>query len=295
MSSPFEKKPLVLFFSILSLAALILLSVSLGGVLFNAAQPIGREEAGQSAGPPRPNLDPLSEVSLSTQILFLGVMVIILVLVGILISPETRKRVLRFIFRMAFTLWVLYFVSNRYPDLFDFLKPAQEGDARLRGGADALGNIPPPVFTPPQETSVLSYLISLLIVLGTAYLGWKLYRAWRELNQPSTMSLQSIARIARTSLNDLSAGRGAADVIMNCYYRMSEVAADRKNLRRRQDMTPAEFALRLEAAGLPGDAVRGLTRLFERVRYGTGKAEAGEVNEAVACLTTILQYCGESA
>lgn len=58
-------------------------------------------------------------------------------------------------------------------------------------------------------------------------------------------------------------------------------------------MTPGEFALRLEQSGLPGDAVRRLTRLFERVRYGNQKAGLKDTNEAVACLTAILQYCGE--
>jgi hypothetical protein len=58
-------------------------------------------------------------------------------------------------------------------------------------------------------------------------------------------------------------------------------------------MTPAEFASRLQEAGLPGDAVRRLTRLFEGVRYGQRKVGPKDVNEAVACLTAILQYCGE--
>ena len=46
-------------------------------------------------------------------------------------------------------------------------------------------------------------------------------------------------------------------------------------------------------AGLPGDAVRRLTRLFESVRYGDRKSPPKDVNEAVTCLNTILHYCGE--
>ena len=45
---------------------------------------------------------------------------------------------------------------------------------------------------------------------------------------------------------------------------------------------------------LPGDAVRRLTRLFEKVRYGGYRTDSNAVNEAVACLTTILHYCGEA-
>jgi Lon protease-like protein len=106
--------------------------------------------------------------------------------------------------------------------------------------------------------------------------------------------LEDLARIARTSLRELSDGRETTDVILNCYFRMSDVVADRRNLQRGLGMTPAEFASRLEEAGLPGEAVRRLTRLFESVRYGDRRAGPKEVNEAVACLTTILQYCGEA-
>jgi hypothetical protein len=39
--------------------------------------------------------------------------------------------------------------------------------------------------------------------------------------------------------------------------------------------------------------VKQLTRLFEVVRYGGGRSSPVMVREAVACLTAILQYCGE--
>jgi len=75
---------------------------------------------------------------------------------------------------------------------------------------------------------------------------------------------------------------------------MSDVVADKQKLRREVAMTPQEFALRLERAGLPGDAVRRLTHLFEMVRYGDRKSAPKDINEAVSCLNTILHYCGET-
>jgi hypothetical protein len=74
---------------------------------------------------------------------------------------------------------------------------------------------------------------------------------------------------------------------------MSDVVSNKRHLHRAIAMTPHEFALRLEQAGLPGDAVSRLTRLFEAVRYGDRKSSPKDVNEAVNCLTTILHYCGE--
>jgi len=97
------------------------------------------------------------------------------------------------------------------------------------------------------------------------------------------------------SLDDLSSGRNSSEVIINCYLRMSDVVSNKRQLHRAAATTPHEFALRLEQAGLPGDAVKRLTRLFEGARYGDRKSGPKDVNEAVSCLQTILHYCGETA
>ena len=47
-------------------------------------------------------------------------------------------------------------------------------------------------------------------------------------------------------------------------------------------------------AGLPGDAIRRLTGLFEMVRYGDRKSAPRDVTEAVSCLNAILRSCGEA-
>jgi hypothetical protein len=295
MRSLLEKKPLILLLSILALGALTILSVSLRNVSFREAQPIGRGEPTAFArSEPQSVLGPVGDVSLGSQILVWVSISILAILVTLLLSPEARKRVLRILIRMAFTYWALYFLFNRYPELLSMLTMGLTGNAPARDAQETAEAIPPPVFTPPQKTPMLSYAVTLLIILILLYLAWMLYRAWSA-NAPTgpTKSLDEIARVARSSLRDLSSGRESTDVIMNCYFRMSDVVADKKNIERRISMTPAEFASRLEQAGLPSDAVRRLTNLFETVRYGGRKAGPREVNEAVACLTSILQYCGE--
>ena len=294
MRSLFEKKPLVLLLSVLALGALMVLSVSLRSVSFSDAQPIGREEAEPQASPPPTGLGPITEDDLSSQLILGAALIILIALIAVLLTPEGRKRLFRFLIRMAFTLWAIYFLFNRYPEVFSFLHEGIFADTQLPQEMEAGANIPPPVFTPPQETPMLSYAVSTLIILGVIFVGWRAYRAWQALNQQSVKSLQNIGRIARASLRDLSSGHETTNVIMNCYFRMSDAVADKKNLQRGLSMTPAEFAFRMQEAGLPGDAVRRLTRLFEGVRYGDRKAGPKDVNEAVACLTAILQYCGES-
>lgn len=293
MRSLFEKKPWVLLLSILALGALMVLSVGLRSVSFDNAQPIGREEAEPTTRPPQFELGQTREVTLQSQIVLFVALVMLIALVALLLSPEGRKRMFIFLFRMAFTFLALYFLFNRYPGMFNFMNNGLPFNAPQSPKLESGANVPPPVFTPPEETPLLSYAVSLLIILGILFLVWRVYRAWRAMNQRPVKSLQALARIARSSLRDLSDGRETTDVIMNCYLRMSDVVWDRRNLQRGPGMTPAEFASRLEEAGLPGDAVRRLTRLFESVRYGDRKAGPKDVNEAVVCLTTILQYCEE--
>jgi hypothetical protein len=294
MHSLLEKKPWVLLLVVLALGALAVLSVGLGDVPFGDAQPIGRQEAEPPSQMSRLELRPMNEVSLSTQVTLWVALLFLVMLIGVLLSPEGRKRMLRLLMRTAFTVWALYLLFTRYPEVFDFLNPGTTGDAPRAQSLGLSASAPPPVFTPPQETPMLSYTVSLLVILGLIFVGWRVYRAWQAVNVRPAQSLQDLARIARASLRDLSSGRETTDVIMNCYFRMSDVVADKRHLQRGLGMTPAEFASRLEEAGLPGDAVQRLTRLFEAVRYGERRAGSKEVNEAVACLTTILQYCGEA-
>jgi hypothetical protein len=151
-----------------------------------------------------------------------------------------------------------------------------------------------PTFEAPQVSPAFSYLLSfafalvLVVVVWFLYRGFQRYTAWNK-----TRPLDELAKIARSSLHDLSSGRNSSDVIINCYLRMSDVVSNKRQLHRGIAMTPHEFALRLEQAGLPGDAVTRLTRLFEGVRYGDRKSGPKDVNEAVSCLKTILHYCGE--
>jgi hypothetical protein len=293
MRSLLEKKPWVLLFSLAALGALVVLSVSLGKVSFGEAQPIGWEEAEPLARPRLQGLGEIREELLQSQAILIIAFVVLVGLISVLLSPEGRKRMFLLLFRMGVTILALYFLFNRYPGMFDFLETGPAGEAPYSPSIETGASVPPPVFTPPQETPILSYAVSLLVVLGVIFVAWKAYQAWQAMNRRPVKSLQELARIARSSLRDLSDGQATSDVIMRCYFRMGDVVADKRNLQRGAGMTPAEFAARLEAAGLPGDAVRRLTRLFESVRYGDRKAGPKDVNEAVACLTSILQYCEE--
>ena len=296
MRSFFQNKIWILLLSILTLGALTVLAIGLHDVPFRAAQPIGRNDA-ESANGPRPELtDLFDDVSLESQYLFWGAITLLVALVGLLLSPQGRKFLIRLFLRVFFTYWLIYFLLTNYGDQLVSMINFDLGIFNLNQQQDKSSNVPPPVFVPPQQTSWISYAVSVLIVLFFVFVVWRVLVFWRQFNASleDRKPLDEIARIARSSLRDLTDGGDTTDVIMNCYFRMSNVVGEKRRLKRMDSMTPGEFALRLEQAGLPGDAVQRLTRLFEGVRYGGYRSEQKDVNEAVACLVSILNYCGET-
>lgn len=295
MRSFFEDKRLVLLLAALALGALTVLAISLNEIPFRAAERFAREEAERTlpAADPLPPL--LIDVPFWKQLLVVGLLILLIVMIVMLLSPKWRKRLLWAIVKALIWAAAIYIILTN-PLMYEMLA----GLLNLRqqtlenAEADSTSFTPIPTFEPPQVSPTVSYLISFLFAVIFLIVVWMLYRGWRRYLQFNTRKpLEDIARIARSSLDDLSAGRNSSDVIINCYLRMSEVVSSKRHLEREAAMTPHEFAARLERAGLPGEAVTRLTRLFESVRYGDRKSGSKDVNEAVRCLKTILQYCGE--
>ena len=290
MKSLFQLKLWIILLATLALGALTVLATSLDEISFGEAQRFRQEDA----TPLPPVSDELvqytwDEIPIWKHIVVWSLVAAMIALVALLLSPEMRKRMFKYLIRFAVTVFAIYYLFTNYGEtLFDF--QTLEG-----AGEEASADIPPmPVFEPPQVSPMLSYMVSFACALIWIVIMWGLYRGWkRYASLNSRKPLDEIAHIARSSLRDLSSGRDSSDVIINCYLRMSDVVADKRKLQREVAMTPQEFALRLERAGLPGDAVRRLTGLFEIVRYGDRKSAPKDVTEAVSCLNTILHYCGE--
>jgi hypothetical protein len=293
MRSFFANKFWIMLVSVLALGALMGLAIGLKDISFREAQPFGREEAQTTRTNPMDLINAVMSIPLQTQLGIWVLFVLLFVFIGMLMSPEMRKRLIKIAIRVAITYWGLWILFTRYREVL-----AQIGLnlAPLGKTPDTTSNgAPVPEFTPPQPVSWTAYLVSFGIIVAMILVVWKLNSIWKELNAPIAVSpIKKLAGIARKSLRDLSSGRDSTDVIMDCYYRMSDVILEKKNIDRSASMTPSEFASQLEQAGLPSDAVRRLTRLFEAVRYGGHTSDTVAVNEAVACLTTIVHYCGEA-
>jgi hypothetical protein len=296
MRSLFENKRLVLLLAALALAALTVLALSLNAIPFREAQRYAEPEVEQVQAP----ITPPPQVGIGTplwkQILVMGLLTLIVILIGALISPRFRKRLFGLLLRIVVWGVAIYIILTNpiMASMFaNILRARQLKPQGLKLGDESLA--PMPVFQPPPASSTLAYVISFAFAVLLLAVLWGLYRGWKryaELNS-TKKPLVDIARIARSSLHDLSDGRDSSDVIINCYLRMSDVVASKRRLRREIAMTPREFAAFLEQAGLPADAVTQLTCLFEGVRYGDRRSAPKDVNEAVRCLQTILHYCGE--
>ena len=292
MRSFLANKFWIILVSVLAVGALVGLAIGLKNVSFHEAQSFSQEEARTPRSTPLGLINAVMSIPLKTQLGMWILFVLLFVFISMLMTPEMRKHLIKIVIRVAITYWALLILFERFRDIL-----AQMGlNLTQLGGTPGVGNGEPvPTFTPPQSVSWTAYLVSFGIVIALILVVWKLNAIWKELNAPvSVPPIKKLAGIARSSLNDLSAGRDSTDVILNCYYRMSDIVLDKKQINRNASMTPSEFALHLEQAGLPAEAVRGLTRLFESVRYGGHKSNPVAVNEAVACLTTILHHCGES-
>ena len=292
MRSFLANKLLVSLLAVLALGALTELAIGMESMSFRGSQAFERGEAPSARVNPADLINNVLAVPLQTQLLFWGLVMTMFVLLALLLSPEARKRLLLLLFRVSVTYWVFYILLKKYPEVLARLSLAFSPSSDMP--ATTIETIPPPVFTPPTSSSWLTYLISFGVLVVAVFVARRVYLVWQELNQPGALDLsQKLAGIARTSLRDLASGRDSTDVIMNCYFRMSDVVSEKRNLDRGASVTPHEFAVRLEQAGLPGEAVKQLTRLFEAARYGQRRSDPKMVNEAVTCLTTILQYCGE--
>jgi hypothetical protein len=293
MRSFFQKKAWILLLATLALGALTVLSFSLDEVQFNEAIRFSSDEP--AALPPvtaKTVTQVWADVPLWKQIVIWGSIFLMVLLIGLLLSPELRKKFFILFIRMAATAIAILYLMRLYGD--QFLGLGAWGSQAGQQGDNANAQ-PMPEFVPPQIPEVVSYLVSFAFALLMIAVVWGLYKGWQKyLVLSAKKPLEEIAHIARSSLDDLHAGRNSSDVIVNCYLRMSDVVASKRKLHREIAMTPQEFAVRLERAGLPGDAVRRLTRLFEMVRYGDRKSAPKDVSEAVSCLNTILHYCGET-
>jgi hypothetical protein len=294
MKSLLARRNIFLALSALAILALVVLASGLRDVSFAEPRQFSRAESESISFSVAALVEGLASIPRWKQVLFwVGVYLIVLIVTSIL-SPELRKKLLRAVFRLGvLILLLLYVVQNRERFGLANLEPLNLGDSQI---TPPTLNLAPPVFSPPDIPPALTYLISVAVILLTMSLLWFFGRGFsaRRTRPAKDLSLEDIAAAARSSLHDLSTGLDWQNSIIRCYESMTEVVSRRRGLQRDSHLTPSEFASHLEQSGLPSEAVRRLTRLFESVRYGARTSGERGSTEAADCLREVLRYCGET-
>ena len=294
MRSISTRKNIVLLVSLLALVLLVLLASGLRGFKLGLGTPfVWENEEGLAV--PVQNVDGNSRPSLWERSISFFAIGLWIVLFLFLFSPGLRKRLLKLLLNIGLTILVLSYLYENQIISMPFLgETLENAGGQMESGAGEV--ISPSTFVPPDESSALSYVITLGMVFVFAVSAWYLVRIWMRLRAERTTSdpLPNLAAIARASLRDLSDGHDWEGVIQECYVRMSDAVSRNRGIIRQDAMTTGEFARRMEEAGLPAAPVQRLTRLFETVRYGAKKSSPTDINEAVSSLNAVLHACGEA-
>jgi hypothetical protein len=280
-----RRKRLLLFVLSIVIVAMLLLSAGLSELVFLPGQPIplGYSPMGLWGMFDRPWQVKLFETVFRV-LIFIAVLILPFSIIYFLVSREARKRILLDFLRLLPILVIVYVLAQRMQpgasSLDQGLPPALPDASSEAPLVDVDAVLPGWFF------GVTSVGLALLVATVLVGLGWFV---WRRRRRDS--SLEQLAQQAEEAIDAIQTGADLRDTVMRCYYEMSRVLRQQRGIRRHQAMTPREFVAFLEEAGLPSEAVRRLTKLFEQVRYGAKALSQGEEAQALASLKTIVEFC----
>ena len=278
-----------LFLAGIAIAAMVLLSAGISGLDFSGGQLISLGRAGGmelGRGGAAREGDFLVTVLLAlftvSQVLFP------FAIIYFVISGDAKKRVLR---ALGHLLWLiaLYLLLRSRINILD-----KGRDAQSPAASPPNATIPEIEFiAAPPQWFVLTMSFAIAVLLASLAIG-VIWFFWHRRRRP-TNPLEQLAQEAQDALDALRAGSDLKNTVMRCYLEMSRVLSEQRGIKREKAMTTREFERHLAATGLPSNDVRGLTRLFEGVRYGGKVPGDYEERQAVACLTAIIKACGSAA
>jgi hypothetical protein len=154
--------------------------------------------------------------------------------------------------------------------------------------AEAAASPPPTIYEGPDEDAeppaALYWILGAAAAAAVAALSLKIASARGGGEKGGLERIASEAEAARLGI--LSGG-DLGDAITACYRRMGGAALEYRGVERADSMTAREFEGPLIAAGLSEEGVRGLTGLFESVRYGGARPSAEDEAKAIRCLELI--------
>ncbi len=283
MKSLFTGKVWIILLVFAALVGLIVLASGLNGMKFDAPNMVKLDNffrLRDSSLPEDTDHNPW------LRYLVIGMFIVLFLVMLGPIRPQTSKGLLMQLVRfLAFTVIAMVILSR-----FAQNNPMFSEEGQAESGSGELGTQLPSL-TPPLVTPQWEFWITALVAVVIGVVAIIIFNRYVDkLFQPKT-NLEEIADIARSALDDLSKNKESRNVIIRSYTRMNAAVNQYRGIAREEAMTPSEFASYLEKKGLPGEAINGLTRVFEKVRYGGQNVSPEEIKEAKQCLTNILKAC----
>jgi hypothetical protein len=274
-------------------ALLFLLSAGVAGVRLLPGRPFSLGDLDITQPPSGGGGTNLSGdfIILLIRIVFIfAVLGIPVLLIYSLVSPEGRRRMIAniaMVIMVAFACLLLQNMSQQRQARDD---QAQQAAPTQEPAQEATRQAPTDVFTgQAPDWAVIAASVGVAMVVAAVGLGAG-YAWWRR-RQPAPNPLQPLANEAQGALDALRAGSDLTETVVRCYYEMGRVAREARGIERETDMTPREFERALQTRGMPAEAVRQLTRLFEQVRYGHQRLGQEAEQQAVASLSAIVAAC----
>lgn len=283
----------LLIITFLAVGAIILLSMSLTGLVFEPGKPLPfRWEDFQppSGAPPLPGGELVFNIFRA--IYFIAWLLFPFLVLYLFLSPQARRAFLKQLLRILPFVLLLLLMGRIFQSL-------GLNNQLLNQTGSGVG-IPPESYpipgdefvpsTPSWAVWAVSIIISVLIIVIT---GIILLLLWRKRQQKTDRDrrIEAIGEEAQNALNALEAGVDLRNVVIRCYYEMSQIISHTRGIQRGLDLTPQEFQKRLQDKGLPGEPIQQLTSLFEDVRYGTKEPGRLEEQRAISSLSAIVDYC----
>ena len=266
---------------------LVILSAGLGSLHFHPGKPFPHAQH-----KPPVNVTPELTAPATSFIDVFRIIVLVLVIatgvvgvIGMILSPEFRRFLIRQLIPVGVILLAVYLLSL-------FIHPIQHVPVRPRPAP-----LPAPVTTPSPPVNIslpagkpshwwgviIAFAAALLAVGAGAY-GWRWVTTRR--NRPQKDILRKLGEQADIAITRLRDGDDPRAVVLRCYQEMCDILHKYGHVANPAYFTPREFAHQLHARGMSIEYADRLTAIFEQVRYGA-RTGSGFAQEAIACLDAI--------
>jgi hypothetical protein len=256
-----QHKIFILSAGILSILLLVLLAASMDSLDFKKGTPFSYVEVHEQE-----SVEPAKLVDMNW--LFIVVIAIFLtftILALIFATPKQRRRILLALLAITLAgLGIMWWVSRNggsanlpMPTQTSMYTPVAPEATILPADQGT-----PVIYELPKISPWISIGITFSTLFVAALLAW-LFLRYRLRDK---VPLETLAGIAEQTVRNLQAGKDYGNAVITCYANMVLAVDKRRGIRRRSNLTPAEFITVLERARLPSISVRRLTSLFERVR-----------------------------